>query len=102
MRSDFVMWRLRGAQVWLRNLNTIDMAILSLRGVKKHFGATRALDGVDLALERGEVHALIGENGAGKSTLMNVIVGELRPDAGSMKLDERPFRPANTLDARRS
>src|SRR5947207_13375905 len=76
------------------------MTILCLREVKKHFGATRALDGVDFSLERGEVHGLIGENGAGKSTLMNVIAGELPPDSGSMELSERPFRPVSTLDAR--
>ena len=48
------------------------MTILSLRGIKKRFGATPALDGVNLDLEKGGVHALIGENGAGKSTLMNI------------------------------
>src|SRR5437899_9611999 len=78
------------------------MSILRLREVKKHFGATRALDGVDLALEKGEVHAVIGENGAGKSTLMNVLSGELRPDSGSMELKDRPYQPANTMDARQA
>ena len=78
------------------------MSILRLREVKKHFGATRALYRVDLALEKGEVHALIGENGAGKSTLMNILSGEVRPDSGSMELRDRPYHPANTLDARRS
>lgn len=77
------------------------MPILSLREVKKYFGATPALDGVDLALERGEVHALIGENGAGKSTLMNVLSGAIRPDSGSMELKNNSYQPANTLDARR-
>lgn len=78
------------------------MAILSLRDIKKHFGATTALDGVDLDLQKGEVHALIGENGAGKSTLMNVLFGALRPDKGTMTLSGKPYAPGNTLDSRMS
>lgn len=78
------------------------MSILRLREVKKHFGATRALDGLDLALERGEVHALIGENGAGKSTLMNILSGALKADGGSMELNGLPYRPLNTVEARYS
>lgn len=77
------------------------MAVLRLTELTKHFGATRALDGVDLVLKRGEVHALIGENGAGKSTLLNVLAGAIRPDGGSIQLNNEPYRPATTLDARR-
>ena len=47
--------------------------VLSIRGITKHFGAVKALMGVDFTLARGEVHALCGENGAGKSTLMNIL-----------------------------
>jgi len=78
------------------------MTILSLRDIKKHFGATPALDGVDLDLQKGEVHALIGENGAGKSTLMNILFGALRPDSGTMTLNNKPYAPDNTLDSRKS
>jgi len=75
-------------------------AVLTLEGIAKSFGPTRALDGVDLALRPGEVHALVGENGAGKSTLMNVIAGALRPDAGRVLLDGKPVSLGNASDAR--
>ena len=74
---------------------------LEISGLKKRFGATPALDGVNLAVRQGEVHAIIGENGAGKSTLMNILAGSLRPDAGAITLQGLPYRPANQLEARR-
>ena len=75
--------------------------LLEIGDVAKRFGATRALDGVDLTLGAGEVHALIGENGAGKSTLMNILAGAVRPDRGAMQIDGRPYAPAGPGDARR-
>lgn len=74
---------------------------LTLTGIDKAFGATQALRNVSLAVGPGEVHALIGENGAGKSTLMKVLSGVVRPDAGTMTLDGRPYQPTDTLQARR-
>src|SRR5437588_981347 len=76
------------------------MTILSLSNICKRFGPTVALDGVNLTLQKGEVHALIGENGAGKSTLMNVIVGLMPPDEGVMKMAGSAYSPASPLDAR--
>jgi ribose transport system ATP-binding protein len=74
--------------------------VLSLSGLRKRFGATVALDGVDVEFAPGEVHALIGENGAGKSTLLNVIAGALASDAGTMQVGGRPYAPASPLEAR--
>src|SRR5258708_6524055 len=77
------------------------MTVLALSDVARRFGPTIALDGVDLELRKGEVHALIGENGAGKSTLMNVLAGAIPPDSGAMTLDGQPYAPATPLEARR-
>jgi ribose transport system ATP-binding protein len=74
--------------------------LLAVRGVKKSFGATQALKGVDLTLERGQVLALIGENGAGKSTLMKVLSGAHSADSGEMSLEATPYRPDGPLHAR--
>src|ERR687889_1030446 len=76
------------------------MIALKLSKISKSFGPTVALDGVDLELRQGEVHALIGENGAGKSTLMNIIAGSLQPDQGTMEINGQPYSPSNPLDAR--
>src|SRR5471030_1252593 len=56
--------------------------IVRLDGVEKHFGAVRALDGVDFSVSAGECVGLVGHNGAGKSTLMQVLAGALAPDRG--------------------
>jgi len=74
---------------------------LRMSGVRKSFGATRALRGVSFEVSLGEVHALIGENGAGKSTLMKILSGAYQPDEGSLELDGEPFVPENPLQARR-
>ncbi len=73
-----------------------------MRGIRKAFGATVALDGVDIAVAGGEVCALVGQNGAGKSTLMSILSGALMPDAGTMTLDGAAYRPREPLDARRA
>ncbi len=73
---------------------------LQMRGIRKRFGATIALAGVDLSVGAGEILALVGENGAGKSTLMKVLSGAHQPDAGEMWLDGQPYRPHDPHGAR--
>lgn len=64
---------------------------LHLQGIRKRFGPTLALDGVDLRVERASVHGLVGENGAGKSTLIKVLAGIHRADGGSLSVDGQVF-----------
>ncbi|TIV40778.1 MAG: sugar ABC transporter ATP-binding protein [Mesorhizobium sp.] len=63
------------------------MTLLSLRGIRKSFGAVDVLHGVDLSVAAGEVVGLVGDNGAGKSTLMKTITGIYRADSGSIEFD---------------
>lgn len=79
-----------------------DNVMLAMHGVAKRFGGVIALDGVDIEVRSGEVHALIGENGAGKSTLMKVLSGAHQADAGSMTLDGAAYRPSGPNQARRN
>ncbi|MFC7407048.1 sugar ABC transporter ATP-binding protein [Georgenia alba] len=64
--------------------------LLRMRGVSKSFAGTRVLSDVDVDLDRGEIHALVGENGAGKSTLMKILGGVHAPDDGLIELDGEP------------
>ncbi len=73
--------------------------VLELNNIRKVFPGVVALDGVELKLHRGEVLGLIGENGAGKSTLMNVLIGSLKPDNGTMIFKGEPYNPSNPNNA---
>ena len=73
-----------------------------MRGIRKTFGATVALDGVDLAVAPGEICGLVGQNGAGKSTLMAILAGALHPDAGTMTIDGHRYAPRSPIEARRA
>jgi simple sugar transport system ATP-binding protein len=76
------------------------MTLLSVQGLTKRFPGVLANDHVSFDVQPGEIHALLGENGAGKSTLVKMIYGVMRPDAGSMTLEGRPFAPHSPGEAR--
>lgn len=74
---------------------------LEIRGLCKSFGITRAVKDVSFNINKGEIHALIGENGSGKSTLTNMLCGIYSIDSGEFLLDGVPIRPKNQVDANR-
>ncbi|MBI4674010.1 MAG: ABC transporter ATP-binding protein [Chloroflexi bacterium] len=73
--------------------------ILELRGITKRFPGVLANDHIDLTLNQGEIHALLGENGAGKTTLMNVLYGLYHPDEGEIMVRDKPIRITSPRDA---
>ncbi|MBW4025219.1 MAG: sugar ABC transporter ATP-binding protein, partial [Proteobacteria bacterium] len=75
---------------------------LEVRGVNKRFNNVSALDGVDMEIFPGEIHALAGENGAGKSTLVSIITGVTTLDEGEIFIDGRSVKFRNAADARRA
>ena len=62
---------------------------LQVKNLCKNFGITKAVQNVSFNVNKGEVHALIGENGSGKSTLIKILSGNLRPDSGSITVGGR-------------
>jgi len=76
--------------------------LLALRGIGKSFLGVRVLDGVDLQVRPGEVHAVVGENGAGKSTLMKVASGVHRPDEGTVEFAGAPRTFRSPREARQA
>jgi simple sugar transport system ATP-binding protein len=76
------------------------MAILSLKGISKNFGAIQALSSIDLDLEEGEVLGLMGDNGAGKSTLVKIIAGNFPPSSGDISVGDEQVTFHKPVDAR--
>jgi simple sugar transport system ATP-binding protein len=74
--------------------------LVQLRGISKRYGELLANDGIDLAIEPGEIHALLGENGAGKSTLVKILYGVVEPSAGEILWQGRPVTIASPVQAR--
>jgi ABC-type uncharacterized transport system ATPase subunit len=74
---------------------------IEMKGITKYFASTRvrANEQVDFSVERGEIHALVGENGAGKTTLMNILYGLIKPDAGDIFIDSQKVQIDNPDDA---
>ncbi len=75
------------------------MPLLRMEHITKTFPGVLANDRVDLSVDRGEIHALLGENGSGKTTLMNALYGLHRPDSGRIRLDEAEVRFSSPMDA---
>jgi ribose transport system ATP-binding protein len=67
-----------------------DAPVIALRGLSKTFGGARALDSVDMTIQRGEIHGLLGENGSGKSTLIKILAGFHAPDEGELEVNGTP------------
>ena len=63
---------------------------ISLKNIRKSFGGITVLDDVSFDLEKGKVHALVGQNGAGKSTLMKILTGVYTSDSGEIQIDGKP------------
>ncbi len=75
--------------------------VIEVIGMRKRYGGVVALDGVDLAVQPGVIHAIVGENGAGKSTLMKALAGAVTPDAGEIRIRGRAVELATPMAARR-
>src|SRR4051812_50208546 len=74
-------------------------APLAVRGLVKRYGDLTAVDGVDLTVEPGDVYGYLGPNGAGKTTSLRMMLGLIRPDAGSVRLFGRdPIQTLRALD----
>jgi len=73
---------------------------LELIGISKQYPAVKANDNVSLAVEPGEIHAVLGENGAGKSTLMKIVFGAVQPDEGEIRVDGQAVQIRNPHEAR--
>src|SRR5260221_6707695 len=79
-----------------------DAPLLRMHGIGKRYGGVTALDGVDLALHAGNMHAVLGENGAGKSPLIKTIAGVVQPSRGEIFVADRPARFATPAEATRN
>jgi ABC-2 type transport system ATP-binding protein len=74
--------------------------VVELRGLTKHYGTVKAVDGVDFTVDAGQVCGLLGPNGAGKTTVLRMLVGLIHPNAGDAELFGRPARPGSPELAR--
>lgn len=92
----------RGGAETLGGAKETDGYAVEMTGIAKRFGTVLAADGVDFAVRKGEIHALLGENGAGKSTLMSVLFGLYKPDEGEVRIHGKAVKLRSPHDAGRS
>ncbi len=76
--------------------------LFRMQAISKRYGGVKALEKAELTVEKGRIHAVLGENGAGKSTLIKIMAGVVRPDEGSMSLEGREVRFAEPAEANRA
>ena len=77
----------------------MDIPFVELRGINKRFGTVVANQDVNMTINKGEIHAILGENGSGKSTLMNMLSGIYAPDSGQILLDGKELKITSPDDA---
>ena len=82
------------------SVTSADQPLLDVRRITKIFGGLVACNGVNLVIQPGEIHALLGENGAGKSTLVKMLFGSLLPVSGQIRWKERPVSISSPAIAR--
>lgn len=75
------------------------VSFLEANNISKSFDGVRALDGVNISIDAGEIHCLVGENGSGKSTLIKIIGGVLKPDSGEIRINGEFFAPGHAIDS---
>ncbi|MCL2364113.1 MAG: ATP-binding cassette domain-containing protein [Defluviitaleaceae bacterium] len=83
---------------WYKRIEEL-YVVVRMQGIEKQYPKVKALDSADFVLERGTIHAILGENGAGKSTLMKVLYGMVKADAGQVWINERAAAIRNPLHA---
>jgi len=95
-------WRVTTGEEGMSNGATAsDELVVDVRGLVKTFGSTKALDGLDLEVRKGEVHGFLGPNGAGKTTTLRILLGLARADAGVLRLlGGDPWRDVSSLHKR--
>lgn len=81
-------------------MSEMEQPIIEMRGIDKHYGGVHAVQGVDLDIYRGEVHALVGDNAAGKSTLIKILSGAVAKDAGTISFDGQHAEIKEPRDAK--